>query len=173
MPKYSGGDLVDGLQAHLRQKGKIPERSFLPIVHQMATSIAFIHSKSVIHRDVKGDNFLMTKPDIADPDCRVALSDFGTAKILPEGQFLSDHAGTSIFWSPEVINKKYEHGCDVWAMGVVMFGLIDGTFPFRDAKQILYKKMRTPKASKSTIELLTGLLAKDIKTRISSAEAVL
>lgn len=172
MPKFGGGDLVDGLQLHLRQKGKIPEKSYLPIVKQMATAIGFIHSKGVIHRDVKGDNFLMTKPDIADPECQVALSDFGTAVFLEQGTFLKEHTGTSVFWAPEVINKRYEFGADVWAMGVVYFGLIDGTFPFRDAKQILYKRMRIPKASKDSLSLLTGMLEKEPTKRLTAPQAL-
>ena len=68
MVKFNGGDFVDGLQGHLKAKGKIPEQKTLPILRQMLTAIAFIHSKSVIHRDVKGDNFLMDRPDIVHPD---------------------------------------------------------------------------------------------------------
>ena len=38
---------------------------------------------------------------------------------------------TSIFWAPEVINKHYEFLADVWAVGVVFSGLLDGITPER------------------------------------------
>merc|ERR1719265_1016858 len=53
MEKYTGGDLVDGLQAHLQKKGKIPDTQLVSVVSQMVAAINHLHSKSVVHRDVK------------------------------------------------------------------------------------------------------------------------
>jgi calcium-dependent protein kinase len=172
MVKMTGGDMVDGLQSHLKSKGKIPDVKTISPVKQMLTAIAFIHSKGVIHRDVKGDNFLMDRPDIVHPDCVVALSDFGTAIFLQKGHKLSEHTGTSIFWAPEVINKHYEFLADVWAVGVVFFGLLDGTFPFRDARQIQQKPLRNPKASRACLQLLHGMLEKDPSQRLSAEQCL-
>ncbi len=74
----------------------------------MLKSIAYLHENSIIHRDVKGDNFLMSHPDIAHPTCHIGLADFGTALYLDKkaGKMLRDTVGTRVFWSPEVVNKK-------------------------------------------------------------------
>jgi serine/threonine protein kinase len=107
MDKYVGGDLVDGLQHHLGTKGRIPELPLKGIVRQMLRAIAYLHENCIIHRDVKGDNFLMTVVDIADPNCRVALSDFGTAMRLEKNKYLKELVGTRVFWSPEVCNRNW------------------------------------------------------------------
>jgi len=170
MDKYVGGDLVDGLQLHLGNKGKIPEQVLKGIVRQMLRSIAYLHDNSIIHRDVKGDNFLMTVADIADPQCRVALSDFGTAMKLEKGKYLKEMVGTRVFWSPEVCNRKYSFPSDVWAVGVITYGLLDGTFPFRDEKQIKEYTPHMPAVSAICIDLVKKFLQKDAKLRPSGYE---
>lgn len=48
----------------------------------------------------------------------------------------SSHVNTQVFWSPEFCQRRYSFPADTWASGVVMYGLLDATFPFRDEKQI-------------------------------------
>jgi len=170
MDKYAGGDLVDGLQAHLGSKGRIPEQPLKSIVRQMLRAITYLHENSIIHRDVKGDNFLMTCADIADPSCQVALSDFGTAMLLQKGKYLKELVGTRVFWSPEVCNRKYSFPSDVWACGVISYGLLDGTFPFRDEKQIKEYTPHMPPVSAICIDLVKKFLQKDAKLRPTGFE---
>ncbi|CAJ1337398.1 unnamed protein product, partial [Effrenium voratum] len=73
MDKYSGGDLVDGMQAHMKERGKINARDIIHISYQMVASIQYLHGKRIVHRDIKGDNFLLTRQDLRDPLCRVAF----------------------------------------------------------------------------------------------------
>merc|ERR1719265_1257002 len=94
MEKYTGGDLVDGLQAHLKAKGKIQDYQLIHVAQQMTAAIDHLHGKTVVHRDVKGDNFLMDRPEITDPECHVALTDFGTAVYLKDDEKLTEHTGT-------------------------------------------------------------------------------
>ena len=42
-------------------------------------------------------------------------------------------------------NGCYDNLCDVFAMGMVFFGLIEGNFPFRNKKELMNKKLKTPK----------------------------
>ena len=85
----------------------------------------------------------MDRPDISDPACTLALSDFGTAiKHENPHKQLNQLTGTRVFWSPEFCMKRYSYPADVWAVGVVLYGLLDATFPFRDEEQIKNKKPR-------------------------------
>lgn len=170
MDKYSGGDLVDGLHLHLRSKGKIKPTSLIPIISQMAASIDYLHERNIIHRDVKGDNFLMDDPDISKHGLKIVLSDFGTALKIESDQILSEHIGTRAFWSPEFCLRKYTFPADVWACGIIMYGLLDGTFPFKDETQILEKKPRIPVAPTAAQDLVKKLLEKDPTKRPSSKE---
>eukprot|EP00746_Dinoflagellata_sp_MGD_P008235 gnl/MRDRNA2_/MRDRNA2_116460_c0_seq1.p1 gnl/MRDRNA2_/MRDRNA2_116460_c0~~gnl/MRDRNA2_/MRDRNA2_116460_c0_seq1.p1 ORF type:complete len:812 (-),score=187.17 gnl/MRDRNA2_/MRDRNA2_116460_c0_seq1:107-2542(-) len=172
MEKYTGGDLVDGLQAHLKAKGKIQDHQLIHVAQQMTAAIDHLHGKTVVHRDVKGDNFLMDRPEITDPECHVALTDFGTAVYLRDDEKLTEHTGTRAFWSPEMCDRSYGFKVDVWALGVVSYGLLDGTFPFKDEKQIKEKKPRLPKVTVKCADFLKRCLEKDHRKRLSANEAL-
>ena len=85
---------------------------------QIFGAVHHVYTKQVLHRDIKGDNILMSCPDVSDPSCTLALSDFGTAisHDNPNKQ-LSQLTGTRVFWSPEFCNKRYSYPADVWAVG--------------------------------------------------------
>lgn len=145
MDKYSGGDLVDGMQAHMKEHGKINPRDIIHVSYQMAASIKYLHGRHIAHRDIKGDNFLITTRDLRDQDCKVALSDFGTAELVEGQRRLSSEVGTRIFWAPEIFGKSYGLKVDVWALGIIMYGLLDGRFPFKDEHDIKTKEPKYPK----------------------------
>merc|ERR1719478_1084008 len=54
MDKFSGGDLVEGLHLHLKEKGKINCHDIVHVSKQMAIAIQYLHERSIVHRDVKG-----------------------------------------------------------------------------------------------------------------------
>jgi len=146
MDKYAGGDLVEGMQHH--HEAKKEKLNGLDIVHissQMGAAIQYLHSKSIAHRDIKGDNFLIDRKDITDPECHIALSDFGSAAVVGPNERLNTSCGTRILWAPEMYSANYGLKVDIWAMGVVMYGLLDGRFPFKDEHDI---KTKEPKYSR-------------------------
>jgi len=132
MDKYGGGDLIECMQMHWKAKGKIPPYKVVHIVKGMYAAVAHLHKLLYVHRDVKGDNYLTDRTDILDPGCRVLMSDFGTAmKLATPTSRLKTHCGTKIYWPPEFYDCDYSYKVDIWAMGVIMFGLCDGRFPFK------------------------------------------
>jgi serine/threonine protein kinase len=145
MDKYGGGDLVEGLHLHLKEKGKLTGKGVIHISLQMGSAIQFLHNKMIVHRDIKGDNFLLDRKNIADPATVAVLTDFGTATPIKPGEKLSAEVGTRIFWSPEFFNKAYGMKVDIWATGIIMYGLLDGRFPFKDEADIRKKEPRFPK----------------------------
>ncbi|CAE7376794.1 par-1 [Symbiodinium natans] len=145
MDKYGGGDLVDGMQMHMKEHGKINPRDIVHVSYQMAASIKYLHERHIAHRDIKGDNFLITTRDLRDQECKVALSDFGTAELVEGQRRLSSEVGTRIFWAPEIFGKSYGLKVDVWALGIIMYGLLDGRFPFKDEHDIKTKEPKYPK----------------------------
>lgn len=173
MDKYKGGDLVEGMQTHWKTKGKIPCHKCIHVSSQMAQSIAYLHSRNIVHRDVKGDNYLMDRKDIGDQKAVIVLSDFGTAYMMAESERLHSGVGTKIFWSPEFFDRDYGLKVDVWAMGVIMFGLLDGRFPFRDENDVKNKSVRFPKGTDPACEdYVRQTLQKDEAKRITAATLV-
>lgn len=139
MDRLRGGDLIVGMQAHWKSKGKIPVTATVRVSRQMAQAISYLHGQNIVHRDVKGDNYLCDRADITDTNVRIVLTDFGTAVPCRPEDRLREKCGTKLYWSPEFYKLDYSLKVDIWAMGVVVYGLLNGKFPFRDEKDIQSK----------------------------------
>mmetsp|Transcript_69198 Transcript_69198/g.198487 ORF Transcript_69198/g.198487 Transcript_69198/m.198487 type:complete len:411 (-) Transcript_69198:150-1382(-) len=173
---FTGGDLVDGLNAHRKDRGRLPDGQLAHLAKQMVEAVQHVHSLRIVHRDIKGENFLSDRPDIGDPACRVALADFGTAKRLEADAKLEDRVGTPAFWAPEVWAGSYDCGVDVWAVGVTAFILLSSQLPFSGEEDIC--RATAPGempvdmpyyASKGCTDFIGQCLVKDASGRPSAA----
>jgi len=136
MDVHNGGSLISCAMTHWNKFGNIPETSISKLAKQMMMSIAWLHQNGVVHRDVKGDNYVMDEPSLTSTKCRIYLCDFGNAVVIAPGQRLTSSAGTTRFWAPELYLRRYGLKVDVWAAGVITYGLFNRTFPFRDEKDV-------------------------------------
>mmetsp|Transcript_174508 Transcript_174508/g.553940 ORF Transcript_174508/g.553940 Transcript_174508/m.553940 type:complete len:780 (-) Transcript_174508:217-2556(-) len=166
MDKYLGGDLVEGLQRHLKERGHINCHDVVHVARQMGFGIQYLQNRTIVHRDIKGDNYLMDRKDMTDPKCKVVLTDFGTACKIDPDERLKAGVGTKIFWAPEFFDRSYGVKVDVWAMGIIMYGLVSGRFPFRDETDVRTKEVKIPKRVHPVCEeFIKTLLDKNEKTR--------
>jgi len=94
------------------------------VVIQLANIVAHAHMLGIIHRDIKPSNVMVR------PDGSLKLLDFGAAKELKEKEFSATVTGSRPYMSPEQIMGKSQKRSDVWALGVVMYVLYTGMFPF-------------------------------------------
>ena len=124
-----GGDLFDALDS--QEQGVYTERQCVALVKQMLSSLRYLHSKGIVHRDLKLENFLFTA-STEDSSNFLHMIDFGLAKHFSSGKAeLHDHVGTPYTVAPEVISSPtYDEKCDVWAIGVLTFLLLSGETPF-------------------------------------------
>mmetsp|Transcript_88865 Transcript_88865/g.240953 ORF Transcript_88865/g.240953 Transcript_88865/m.240953 type:complete len:434 (+) Transcript_88865:46-1347(+) len=93
------------------------------IVYQVLRALKYVHSAEVMHRDVKPANLLINA------DCRVALCDFGWARLSPvdaspddvEGLEMTAYASTRWYRPPELLlgARRYKIAVDMWAVGCV------------------------------------------------------
>lgn len=140
---------------------------------QMFQSIEWLHHNNVIHRDLKGDNYLQDRKDLANSKCRVFLSDFGTVKDIAPGERLKSKCGTKTYWSPEFYSLNYGLKADVWALGVVIYGMVTGRFPFKGEDDVRKKDVKIPSRSgKHGEAFLLGTLTRDESTRLSAKAAL-
>eukprot|EP00930_Biecheleria_cincta_P026768 TRINITY_DN18824_c1_g1_i1.p1 TRINITY_DN18824_c1_g1~~TRINITY_DN18824_c1_g1_i1.p1 ORF type:complete len:1109 (-),score=202.24 TRINITY_DN18824_c1_g1_i1:36-2894(-) len=164
-----GGDMIDGLQRHLQSKGMIPVNVLQNVCKQMAQGISWLHQNDVVHRDVKGDNFLTDSKDIAHPRCRIYITDFGTACSCRDDTRLHDQCGTKTYWAPEFYRLDYSKKVDIWAIAVVMFGMLTGRYPFRDGKEVKNKKpIVSSRCGKHVKECVLQMLEKEEKKRLDA-----
>jgi serine/threonine protein kinase len=111
---------------------ELDEKEVESVVIQIVDVVAHAHDIGIIHRDIKPGN-MMVKPDGA-----IKLLDFGAAKELKEKEMSNTVTGSRPFMSPEQIMGKSQRGSDVWALGVVMYVLYTGMFPFyHDVEKVL------------------------------------
>jgi serine/threonine protein kinase len=126
----------------LERSTGLTEGVLAKIFKDMLKGLSVIHKIGIVHRDVKPDNFLVS----GDP-VNVKLCDFGLAAVLPHGEHpeLTGVYGTAPFMSPEML-KAFPYGAktDVWSMGVIVYVLLLGEFPYHPAES-------TSKAMKAAI----------------------
>merc|ERR1719491_513875 len=156
---------------HWKTKGKLSVSKSKPICKQMADSIAYLHGKMIVHRDVKGDNYLTTVEDLTDPNNMIILSDFGTAVGIRPGERLHDSCGTKAYWAPEFYDRDYSLKVDVWAVGVIVFAMLDGRFPFQDEAEVRNSFLKLPASLSQTAEqFMRGSLLRDEAKRFSGEQ---
>jgi len=97
-------------------------------VAEMLSSVAFLHSRSICHRDLKLENWVLESgKDVWSP---LKLIDFGLSTHFVRGQRLSRVVGSSYYVAPEVLKKSYTEACDLWSLGVIVYMLLSGAPPF-------------------------------------------
>ena len=108
------------------------------IIRQVAKGIQALHSRLIMHRDIKSENILVTDNS---RETSIKIADFGSAFKL---QSASDTAklmiGTPGYTAPEVLHgKEYGLGCDIWSIGALMYFLLSFRAPFIDDDYQAYK----------------------------------
>lgn len=173
MAQFKGGDLIAGMQHHWDRKGRIPCEAVKHIERQCALALDVLHHAGIAHRDVKGDNYLLDRIDITDKDCKCVLTDFGTATKCKIAERVQGKVGTRTYWSPEFWSNDYGQKVDIWAYGVIVYGLLEGRFPFKDEQAA---KLRKPKLHDDLpadcVDFVRTLLKKEDSRRSSAAQAM-
>jgi calcium-dependent protein kinase len=121
-----GGDLFDRLDE--QPDFHYSEAKCARLVKQMLSSVRYLHSKNIIHRDLKLENFLFSS---AAKDSELRMIDFGFSKHFTYiGEIHCECVGTPYTVAPEVIRANYDEKVDIWALGVITYLLLCGETPF-------------------------------------------
>ncbi|XP_061562005.1 serine/threonine-protein kinase SBK1 [Phycodurus eques] len=123
------GDLFDIIPPQMG----LPEEMVKRCMQQLGLALDFMHSKNLVHRDVKPENVLLF-----DRECRrIKLADFGMTRRV--GCRVKRVSGTIPYTAPEVCRASRTEGflvttsLDVWAFGVLVFCMLTGNFPWEAA----------------------------------------
>jgi serine/threonine protein kinase len=113
---------------HLGQiLNKTSEKDFQLILFQIAKGLHYMHTKNIMHGDVKPANILVFPNNI------VRITDFTLSSMENAGKDIS--LGTLYWRAPEVIYRQnYTKKSDVWSFGVIMLDCLIGRYFFRDAR---------------------------------------
>jgi len=114
-------------------KWKISWAEKVQYLMDIVTALEFVHGQSVLHRDLKCDNVLVTDSNEA------KLADFGTSLQFESAdeKRLGKREGTVIFMAPEIISAgKYGLEADVWSFGVMCVEVASSAFLVRSVKRM-------------------------------------
>lgn len=124
MELCEGPDLFD----RICDEGSFTRVDTASWIDQMARGLHYCHSRDIIHRDVKPENFLFASPDASSP---LKLIDFGISRKYVVGSTnVSQDTGTVWYMSPEMFTGQFEAKSDVWGLGCILFILLVGYPPF-------------------------------------------
>lgn len=114
---YVDGDLATFIK-HAKKKGEpIEEKVIMAWFVMLVMGIQALHSKNVLHRDLKSANIFLTSNKY------VKIGDFGISKVL-DSTSAKTFVGTPYYLSPEVCeNKKYDLRSDLWSLGCILYEL--------------------------------------------------
>ena len=127
-------EYVEGrnLAEELDRSGRLPPARVAQLGSQAAAALAHAHEKSLVHRDVKPQNLLLTA------DGSLKVSDFGIARVVDETQLtgVGTVLGTAAYLAPEqAAGMEVTAAADVYALGAVLYELLTGR-PLHDASTL-------------------------------------
>ncbi|TCD66570.1 hypothetical protein EIP91_001238 [Steccherinum ochraceum] len=133
----------------LRKYGKFDDEVTKFFTSQILNGLEYLHSKGILHRDLKADQILVEKSGI----CKI--SDFGLSKLTEDINTAGAHTSMqgTVFWmAPEVINsqkKNYSAKIDIWSVGCVVYEMWTGQRPWNGQEAMavllhLYQENQAP-----------------------------
>ncbi|XP_050922888.1 myosin-IIIa isoform X1 [Lates calcarifer] len=143
----NGGSVTDLAKGMLRRGDRMDEAIIAYILHEALMGLQHLHINKTIHRDVKGNNILLTTQG------GIKLVDFGVSAQLTNTRLRRNTSVGTPFWmAPEVIaceqqlDSTYDARCDVWSLGITAIELGDGDPPLSDLHPMraLFKIPRNP-----------------------------
>jgi calcium-dependent protein kinase len=173
----NGGNLND----KLKEEKQLSELTTSFIIFQILSALSYCHNKKIIHRNLTLSNILIDNSKKYNY-IHIKLIDFSSSAKLINGSEMGDSVGNLKYISPEVFTGKYNESRDIWSVGIIMYKLLTGVFPFEnqnilklkaliEISNVDYEKYPLNKVNKECIDLLQKLLKKD-KGRINAKDAL-
>ncbi|MCJ1475605.1 serine/threonine-protein kinase KIN2 [Lambiella insularis] len=120
----NGGQMLDYIISH----GRLKEKQARKFGRQIASALDYCHRNSIVHRDLKIENILISKTG------DIKIIDFGLSNLFSPRSHLKTFCGSLYFAAPELLQARQYTGpeVDVWSFGIVLYVLVCGKVPFDD-----------------------------------------
>ncbi|KNZ44308.1 hypothetical protein VP01_92g13 [Puccinia sorghi] len=132
--EYVPGGSVSTL---LKNYGSFEEALVNTFTRQILEGLNYLHSKEIIHRDIKGANILVDNKGV------IKISDFGISKrvednLLSTARIHRPSLQGSVFWmAPEVVKQtSYTRKADIWSLGCLIVEMLTGEHPWASLTQM-------------------------------------
>ena len=123
MENIVGGNLLNAI----KKMSKFPENLSKYIFKQIIETLKYIHSKNIVHRDIKPHNILLNLNN------EIKICDFGVGKEIIKGNLVNETCGTPAYLAPELLSGNYfdPYKADIWSCGIVLYFMLTGFLPFK------------------------------------------
>ncbi len=180
MELINGASLLNFLKS--KTNHRMSDKECADTFSQIMRGMDYIHSKNIFHRDIKLENILVQS------DNKVKIIDFGFSIMIDPNKLLNFFCGTPSYMSPEIVMKTDYTGnniifkllgppSDIWSLGILLYTLLNGCFPFRAHNEMdLYSKILKgvfplpDYLSQEAKNLLKSIIIVDTKKRPSTKE---
>ena len=166
------------LTPFIKPESLLPLPKVMSIIARVADALAYAHSNSVVHRDVKPANIMYELESDT-----VKVTDFGIARITDSSKTKTGMVlGTPSYMSPEQLaGKKIEGSSDLFSLGVTLYQLACGFLPFRGESmaQLMFKianephtdiLSHNPNLPPCLVEIINKALSKQPETRFRTGD---
>ena len=192
----SGGELFDAIQkkrsrSQTKRRGQYTEVQAASVTKQILQALRDIHSRGIVHRDVKPENILLV--DDNEATMNVKLCDFGMARLMYEpAEGSSDDGeaspltpgrtrsfslvGTDYYMAPEVrYGGTYDSAVDVYSLGVTLYILLCGfppVFSGNDSDEVTFPVSYWKDISEEAKDLVRKMVNPLVEERITVVDAL-
>jgi calcium-dependent protein kinase len=171
-----GGELF----SYIVNKNLLSENLVKVVIKQILEALNYLHLKGVFHRDIKPENILIASHSTTNiEDIVIKLADFGLSELLTKRKAAGGKvSGPPFYTSPEVIEGKYDHKCDLWSVGVIAYTMLSGSPPYTGNEyQVLYKILHDDFEFSETFsdmakDFINGLMTKNPSKRPEIKDAL-
>jgi len=130
MEYCDSNDLSKYLQLNMNIVKCLEESKIWRMFIEISLGLSYLHSKKILHRDLKTLNIFLTKND------GVRIGDLGVAKVLAQDQLTHTFVGTPLYLSPEICEERpYNEKSDIWALGCILYEMATFKHPFDASNQ--------------------------------------
>ena len=195
MEYINGGSLTDCLKKYQKKFGRaFPEDIVQYLMNQIVDAIRYIHSKNIIHRDLKLDNIMVSFDNENDEvnlnmmRAKIKIIDFGFAIKLTKSSLAFSALGSPMNMDPRILKKfskrggdinqlGYDSKADIWSLGTICYEMLIGQAVFNaETMNELVKKVEAGSysvpttVSKEMVSFLNGMLQYDPNNRLNAEE---
>lgn len=153
------GDLRELIYELKSTNRRLEQKGLLDVIYQISDGLSYLHSRGLIHRDIKLENILLCKGNL------VKIGDFGLARKVKKGKEIKSSviAGTDSYMAPEILQgREYGKSADIWSLGCVIYEL-ETLSSISEMNEPLWLRMKNLNREDLVVKVLGDIKNKFVK----------